>query len=166
MNIHPNQITKFLKGVSELYQGTYLGCVQSLAKQQALWARVTLTSTDLPCRPVSQKMRCAGSPTPLRLPPEKPASLPATHPLPQRLLLYLDEQSPGRMMLKLEGSHPPRDRELQNHVYWAEELQLQMLSLPKSNSVLPAPGWRPSTTRAQARDIHAWKPLSLQKAAN
>ena len=32
VSIYPNQITKILKGVSELYQGIYLGCVQSLAK--------------------------------------------------------------------------------------------------------------------------------------
>ena len=80
VNIHPNQITKYLKGVSELYQSTDLGCVQSLAKQQALWARVTLTSTDLPCRPVPQKMRCAGSPTYSACLPGATGLLPAGHP--------------------------------------------------------------------------------------
>ena len=97
----------------------------------------------VPPRAMPQKMHCAGGPTYSAAPLEQPSSsLPAAHPLPQR-----PAPVPGWAVTRphdagAEGSHPPRDRELQSHVYWAEELQLQMLSLSKSNSVLPAPGWQ------------------------
>lgn len=105
---------------------------------------MTLTSTDLPCRPMPQKMRCAGSPTYSACLPGETGSLPARPPILflRDLLLYLDEAVARLHDAEAEGSHPPRDREtLEPCLLGRRALQLQLLSLPKSNSVLPAPGW-------------------------